>query len=381
MNTSLQQNLGIPIRRFDELQALRAIAAGMVVLEHALLTYNAKVSAVNYTGSSLFELGDFGVRLFFCISGFIIFISAAKLMPGVFSAANFAVRRLIRIVPLYWCATLIYALKLSFQGAPPTFEELLYSLLFIPYLAENGLMRPILGAGWTLNFEMFFYAVLALSILLDRRMRLLVVSAALLALLASRAWGLFGPQENIFGNALFLLAESYLLFFVVGMVIGYFADAKVFTLLARIPSHLTLWILLLMAFGGSVAIHSLALAQATSIAMQLALCTFCVLLCVHCQSNTSRAEPNLFQRTIVLAGDGSYSTYLTHGFVMGPAARVVGALNLGIAPWLFSIAMVFACTAVGMCLYRYFEYPLLKNLNERWRKFSGGLAFNKLLRS
>ena len=379
MNPAVEKNSGAPVRRFDELQALRAIAAGMVVLEHALLTWSAKVSTLTDSGISLYDLGDFGVRLFFCISGFIIFTSAAKLMPGLFSAANFTVRRLIRIVPLYWCATLIYAVKLALQGAPPTVQELAYSLLFIPYLDGTGLMRPILGAGWTLNFEMFFYAVLAISLFLDRRLRLPVVSAAMLALLASRAWGVFGPQDNLLGNALFLLAESYLLFFVAGMVIGYSIEAKVLALFAKIPARLTLWIVLLLALGGPVAIHFLAPSHAVLIAMQLALCTFCVLLCVHCRNNTSQTKPSLFQRAIVLAGDGSYSTYLTHGFVMGPAARVVSALQLGISPWLFSIAMVLMCTVVGMGLYRYFEHPLLAALNERWRKGSLGWGPNREL--
>ncbi len=374
MSTATEQGTAALPRRFDELQALRAIAAGMVVLEHARMTYSAKVSAVGESALTMLDLGDFGVRLFFCISGFIIFTSAAKLMPGFFSAVNFSVRRLIRIVPLYWCATLIYAAKLALQGAPPTFQELAYSLLFIPYLDETGLMRPVLGAGWTLNFEMFFYAVLAISLFLDRRLRLPVVSAAMLALLASRASGVFGPQASLFGNALFLLAESYLLFFVAGMVIGYLIDVRVFKLFARIPSRLTLWVLLVLSLGGPAAIFWLAPNAGASIAMQLALCTVCVLLCVHCRNNASQARPSLFQKAVVLAGDGSYSTYLTHGFVMGPAARVISAFQLGVAPWLFSIAMVVACTAVGMILYRYFEHPLLTALNERWRKASSGPA-------
>jgi exopolysaccharide production protein ExoZ len=374
MTLTTEQNPTALPRRFDELQALRAIAAGMVVLEHARMTYSAKVSAVGESVLTQLDLGDFGVRLFFCISGFIIFTSAAKLMPGVFSAANFAVRRLIRIVPLYWCATLIYSVKLALQGAPPTFQELAYSVLFIPYLDETGLMRPILGAGWTLNFEMFFYAVLACSLFMDRRLRLPVVSVAMLALLASRSWGLLGPQASVLGNALFLLAESYLLFFVAGMVIGYFIQARIFRLFAVIPARVTLWLLLALAVGGPVAIFWLTPSPEASIAMQLALCTFCVLMCVHCQNNSMQTQPSLFQKAVVLAGDGSYSTYLTHGFVMGPAARVVSALQLGVAPWLFSIVMVITCTAVGMCIYRYFEHPLLTALNERWRKASTGLA-------
>jgi exopolysaccharide production protein ExoZ len=70
----------------------------------------------------------------------------------------------------------------------------------------------------------------------------------------------------------------------------------------------------------------------------------------------------------VLAGDGSFSTYLTHGFVMGPAARVLSAFSVENFGSIFALVMVPLCTFVGMVIFQYFESPLLKKMNTRWGK-------------
>ncbi len=41
--------------------------------------------------------------------------------------------------------------------------DLLRSLLFIPFYKENGLIRPLLFVGWSLNYEMLFYLSIALG--------------------------------------------------------------------------------------------------------------------------------------------------------------------------------------------------------------------------
>ncbi len=46
------------------------------------------------------------------------------------------------------------------------------SYLFVPVLRDGGELRPVLGQGWTLEYEMFFYALFAISMLLPRRVGL-----------------------------------------------------------------------------------------------------------------------------------------------------------------------------------------------------------------
>src|SRR5690348_1427083 len=61
--------------RLAFLDALRGLAAGAVILQHAGLILSAGYTSV---AMSVFDLGNFGVMLFFLCSGFIIPISLER---------------------------------------------------------------------------------------------------------------------------------------------------------------------------------------------------------------------------------------------------------------------------------------------------------------
>lgn len=352
--------------RLHALQALRAMAAAMVVFGHALSTYREKIGDFSDLGLPD-GLGGLAVKVFFGISGFIIFTSTTGFAPGFESATSFARRRLIRVVPMYWCATLIYAIKLKFQGAPPNILQLAKSFLFWPYTGDAGLMRPVLGQGWTLNFEIFFYITLAVSLLLKRKSRLFGVAAFLLIVIFAREIGLL-VAGDVFSGALFLLANEYLLFFLAGMVIA--ASPALIDLFSQFNicwDRAGLIVAGLLLTFVTLA-PQLKMSATWLIISELVLCTVCILLCVSAASVASVGNSALPQRFIVLAGDGSYSTYLTHGFVMGPAARILSATKFEVSPWLFSSAMVLVCTALGVMIFKFFESPLIAWLNARWGK-------------
>ena len=131
-----------------------------------------------------------GVDVFFVISGFIMaYITADKFgRPG--ASGQFLTRRLIRLVPLYWLFTLAMLAamvlvpgQLAHTALNPA--HILASYLFIPWLDSTGLAHPILGLGWTLNYEMYFYVIFAVMLFLPRRIGLwsLAVLFCALALL------------------------------------------------------------------------------------------------------------------------------------------------------------------------------------------------------
>jgi exopolysaccharide production protein ExoZ len=74
------------------IQALRALAVMVVVLGHLQPLAQQVHPLLTWVG-----LGRAGVDLFFVISGFIMVYTTEREAP---SAAQFALRRLIRIVPL-----------------------------------------------------------------------------------------------------------------------------------------------------------------------------------------------------------------------------------------------------------------------------------------
>jgi exopolysaccharide production protein ExoZ len=149
------------------IQYLRGISALSVVFFHIELQLSHL-----YEGYRPLESLQAGVDVFFVISGFIMYHATDG--GSAVDARSFFVRRLIRIVPLYWLATLAMvfiivlmpnlgqSVKSSFVNA----EHLIASLFFIPVASPVApqLFLPLLPTGWTLNYEMFFYALFAAAI-------------------------------------------------------------------------------------------------------------------------------------------------------------------------------------------------------------------------
>jgi len=113
----------------------------------------------------------------------------------------FFLRRCARIVPLYWAvSTLLLAyvlLQLSdLRSANLSIESVVASILFFPYPKLDGEISPINGIGWTLNYEMFFYVVFAVALLVSRRAAVIGISVLFLGLVAASR--LFGPFANPF---------------------------------------------------------------------------------------------------------------------------------------------------------------------------------------
>ena len=164
----MSKNFDVAPRRFLNLEALRLFAASNVVFFHL-------IGALNSRGIT-FPLGDFfegwgasGVDIFFVISGFVIWTSYQNSKPNF---RVFIVARLRRIVPIYWILT-IAAITIVLV-APSLFGNTILSpkwvigsMFFVS--APLGYSYPILYQGWSLEYEMLFYGLVAVSLLLFPR--------------------------------------------------------------------------------------------------------------------------------------------------------------------------------------------------------------------
>ncbi|WP_265515452.1 acyltransferase family protein [Nitratireductor luteus] len=162
-------------------QYLRAAAAYLVVLFH--LTASLGGETKQATG---FAVGAIGVDIFFILSGFVMALIVDR-SPRIDN--RFLIRRLARIVPLYHLMTLaLFMVVLSapslLNTARADFAHLASSLLFLPYDSPGGGNHPILTLGWTLNYEIFFYVLIALCVRLFHDRTLLSVVALLCGLAA-----------------------------------------------------------------------------------------------------------------------------------------------------------------------------------------------------
>src|SRR5665213_2734258 len=152
---------------FLTIQALRAIAALLVVLLHAFETWGERVDpaapGVNW------ENGAAGVDIFFIISGFVMVISSRRLMAQAGGWLIFLRHRVVRIVPLYWLLTTLKVLAVAVLGGVVLRTSLDFgfvagSYLFLPVTDSAGHFRPVLPVGWTLTYEFLFYLLFAAAL-------------------------------------------------------------------------------------------------------------------------------------------------------------------------------------------------------------------------
>lgn len=186
------------------IQALRAFAAINVVFYHIFGTAKSYGFPLKFF-AFLETWGRNGVDIFFVISGFImVYIQHAKpKTPAVFFA-----NRITRIVPLYWTLNLVLVLMLL--AIPNLFKELiistkwiLSSLFFISRVA--GFETPLIFPGWTLELEMFFYLLFAVSLFARHQFKSFVITAVLIIMAVSLAGLNRVALEFIFGMLLGLI--------------------------------------------------------------------------------------------------------------------------------------------------------------------------------
>lgn len=152
------------INTIPAIQYLRGIAALMVVFFHA------SPHVRNYIGWSVLAWGEFGVDIFFNISGFVMMYSVISTEIRV-TFINFVKNRLVRIGPMYWLMTTLMTLTLiimptAFNSAVLSLSHYSMSMLFIPHFHPgiNGAVLPMLVLGWTLCYEMYFYIIFGVTL-------------------------------------------------------------------------------------------------------------------------------------------------------------------------------------------------------------------------
>ena len=209
------------VRKIHHLQTLRAIAASLVVADHALEYSIRRQMLGEHCFALAWTLGWIGVAVFFVISGLIMVRSSYNSFGDFAQARRFGIRRILRVVPLYWLVTLVFLMVLLARTNAVDLAEFVKSLLFIPYLSP-GLsgMRPIVGQGWTLNYEMMFYALFTLSLTLKRVWGLAFIFVVLTGSVGYRlmSWPATPYSDPI--TPLQFWTDPIILLFALGMLVG-----------------------------------------------------------------------------------------------------------------------------------------------------------------
>ena len=329
--------------RYVGLQVLRAVAALAVVVYHATVFVDTRLHVV----APIWHCGSNGVDLFFVLSGFVIVLSTQKLQGAADGWKIFAERRLTRIVPLYWLATLIKIILLkSDAGANLTTDLSLASigkaLFFVPAMNTMGDIQPVLNVGWTLNLEMFFYLLFTFALFLRRNIYWSIGVPFMLLTLASQFRQPGGPAWTFY-------LQSIVLEFFFGMLLAHaILQGK------KLPP----WLARLCIACGLVALFALLPPVPPKEWHSGWVQGIPAAFVVYGAASLEGRLPTI-PGWLIFLGDASYAIYLFHGLCGQLSPSLLARLGIA-SPLLSELGTVALSLAVGSLVYLWLDLPLMR---------------------
>ncbi len=242
---------------------------------------------------------------------------------------------------MYYLVTLViffagYFSLVQSSGSDYSIKNLMLSLAFIPYLDLNGFYRPVIGLGWTLNYEIYFYLVYMISMSMSHKFRDILAAALIIVML------FISPQGYY--------RDPIVLEFILGIIL---ANISLRTEFRKILNPGVAAVLLFASVVLLFILDPYALAGGPLLRFGLfgPLSFLVVALCMQLEGFTPRFASHL--------GDWSYSLYLTHVYVIVLVTRTMGQ------SWISNLIGASLAIALSFLLFNLFEMP-----SNRWlRKF------------
>ena len=384
--------------KLTSIQMLRGLAAFAVLMSHL---YAIEANAILVNGgtesalvSPIWEKGFAGVDLFFVISGFIMVYVTTGRERGAASAGDFLIARATRIYPLWWLFMILTAVIFMFTHGSPWDPDSFRQSDHSPtvYITKSALLlpqggHPVLGVGWTLIHEMYFYVVFAAFLFAPEKWLpgLLAAWAAFVVGCDLAGW------TNYFPTNLFELANY-------PMTLEFIAGAFVAMLVmsGRRAFALPLTLIGLAAFVAAMIIFSNADSEYTlrwgrvlwfGLPATVLIYGIASLEADGGFSRLSGARERVWGWLVYL-GDISFALYLSHILALSGIKRVFGYVESGLssvgapdfladlfrlgAPGsldniLYVLTSITAALVLAALTYRFFERPSLIALG-KWRR-------------
>ncbi len=352
----------------QNVQALRGIAALLVVWAHIKFPINTLAPEAGHHLIVQTNRGAIGVDLFFVISGFVISLTAAKRHH---SALDFFLARVARVVPLYLVLTLMQMLSKCTTMPPALLPVSVWNgFFFFPIFDWGHFTAPPIFQGWTLSFEFWFYCAFAL-LLLSWKPRAVAIILPAILLVAS-------PLMSIFYTGAWYLPAFLFHPFVLEFGFG----CLVFHLQKWISGPLS-WALLaagtlaavtIQMGTGQLGVMNPLLSGRVDLAWQRVLLWGVPSACIVAGLiGLERHYRLILPSALVWVGGISYSLYLVHFRLLeffgkiGPYIGLHNALVIG-------LALPVACVAAAWLCWLWLERPLTQKAQQWARRIVAARA-------
>lgn len=322
------------------IQYLRGIAALLVLLAH--ISYKD----IQYSlGIFHFDIGIFGVDIFFIISGFIMYQVSYNSPNTLYSVYSFLKHRIIRIMPLYWVLSIIalvlYIIAPNKVNSSTGATDVINSFTLFP--SET---RYLVSVGWTLSYEFYFYILFSIS-LYFRQYRAFIICSFLVGLF------FIGSLINKKNFYIDFLTNSLLLEFVYGVIIAkLYQNYNKFTRM-----HITIiafGLLIICMLCNTTVLFQIPEIRGICLGLPAMLLVF---VFVMIEKKLKKHEIHILKEF----GNMSYSLYLIHLFVLAFVAIIYKYININtyIAEWIYIFCMFSMSLISGYFVYIFWEKPLL----------------------
>lgn len=357
---------------FPTLNAVRAAGALMVLLTH--VAFNTGQVVQGWTGAVLSRL-DFGVTLFFILSGFLLsrpfYVARARGGPGPL-VRHYYWKRALRVLPLYW-VVVVAAMLLDPANHGATLQEWATNLT-LTQVYRTGPPTSSLTQMWSLCVEVAFY--LALPVLVGRPSRPLDLrrTSMWLSLLAvgGVAWQSWASEASEAEVHLAQWPIGFLPWFCVGMLFAAATAAPeehgMVRRLRTLGRDLTgCWLLATSVFalactplaGPRTLIPPTALEGGTKTVLYTVAGAFFVLPLLFGPATSGRVRGFLAGPTPFALGEISYGVFAIHMFVLVNGMRLIG-LDVFDGGFFLVLTMVGVITlALASISFYGFERPIL----------------------
>ncbi|HDV8348843.1 TPA: acyltransferase [Burkholderia vietnamiensis] len=344
--------------KFHEIDGLRGLAAVLVVLNHMPTSVFGIIDVLPPQWGlhkedwwTFANFGTTGVRIFFCITGFLFWQQILSNDMNV-DWGRFYLRRIARIFPAYFVfattVTIIamassdFSLKVPVaQLAHEIFQQFSFGMLDSSHV--NGMRVTFLNAvAWTLAYEWKFYVALPL----------------LVAVRSNKFLSIFAIAILLFWSLFYDMSYYFLLLFLAGML-----SAELLRWIPRIEVRFANAAILVLLIA-SIFVDYLSWNEEIRI-VYVVLLTFAIFVCAVF------ARPSLLRaRLVVFIGAISYSLYLMHLITMQVILHAIAKIS-PLANWTMQQYLAYGFVAASLAVlvataaYHYIEAPFMAAATKR----------------